>query len=48
MRYHGKIGNQFIQLEKPGEPDENGTGLIIWSMLAGALLMLLVCVASIL
>ena len=48
MIYHGKIGNQFIQLEKSDEPDENGTGLIIWSLLAGALLMLLVCVASIL
>jgi len=48
MRYHGKIGNQFIQLEKPTEPDENGAGLIVWSLLAGALLMLLLCVASIL
>jgi hypothetical protein len=48
MRYHGKIGNQFIQLEKPGEPDENGVGLVVWSVLAGALLMLLLCVAAIL
>ena len=48
MKYHGKIGGQFFQLEKPGEPDENGVGMVVWSVLAGALLMLLLCVAAIL
>lgn len=47
MKYIGKTGGQFFQLEKPDEPDENGTGLIIWSILAGALLMLLLCAAAI-
>ena len=48
MIYHGKVNGQFFQLEKPDEPDENGAGLIVWSILAGALLMLMLCVAAIL
>jgi len=48
MKYIGKVGDQFIQLEKPDEPETNGVGIIIYSVLAGALLMLLACLTILL